>query len=259
MFAGSIPGKTQTMPIAIFFAAEAGKMGEALTWVLMMVAIALVAITAINYWSDSQNLSRSWSVGYGSLIISRWSSIISRWLPTRRKTTNNTPLPRRRSHQQTTNNEGLFVELQKDFSSFTLEANFTANGKPLGILGASGSGKSMTLRCIAGLETPTRGRIVLNGQVLFDSQQGINLPSHQRRIGFVFQNYARFPHMKVAHNLGFGLQELPKAERKRRVYQYIELMQLQGLEKRYPHQLSGGQQQRVALARAGLLVRSPGL
>ncbi len=250
MFAGSIPGKTQTMPITIFFAAEAGKMGEALAWVLMMVAIALVAIAAINYWSDSQNLSQSWIVGYGSLIISRWSSIISRWLPTRRKTTNNTPRKRRRSLQQTTNNEGLFVELQKNFSSFTLEANFTANGKPLGILGASGSGKSMTLRCIAGLETPTRGRIVLNGRVLFDSEQRINLPSHQRRIGFVFQNYALFPHMKVAHNIGFGLQELPKTERKRRVDQYIKLMQLQGLEERYPHQLSGGQQQRVALARA---------
>lgn len=85
---------------------------------------------------------------------------------------------------------------------------------------------------------------------MFDSEQGINLPTRQRRIGFVFQNYALFPHMRVAHNIGFGLQEHNKEVRKQRVYQYLELMQLQGLEKHYPHELSGGQQQRVALARA---------
>lgn len=147
-------------------------------------------------------------------------------------------------------NQGLIVELQKTFSSFTLEANFTADKKPLGILGSSGSGKSMTLRCLAGLETPTQGHIVLNGRVLFDSKQGINIPTRQRRIGFVFQNYALFPHMRVAHNIAFGMPVLSKTERKQRVNQYIELMQLQGLERRYPHELSGGQQQRVALARA---------
>ncbi|MGK7877997.1 MAG: molybdate ABC transporter permease subunit [Xenococcaceae cyanobacterium] len=252
MLAGSIPGRTQTMPIAIFFAAEAGKMNQALIWVLIMVAIALAAIATINYWSDSQNLSQSWIVSYWSSIVNRWLSIISRWLLPRRKTTISFYSGGQRDADKkfTTNNEGLFVELQKDFSSFTLEANFTANGKPLGILGASGSGKSMTLRCIAGLETPNRGRIVLNGRVLFDSEQGIDVPSHQRGIGFVFQNYALFPHMKVARNIGFGLQELPKEERKQRVLEYIELMQLQGLEKHYPHELSGGQQQRVALARA---------
>jgi molybdate transport system permease protein len=118
------------------------------------------------------------------------------------------------------------------------------------MLGASGSGKSMTLRCIAGLATPDRGRIVLNDRVLFDADQGIDLPSRQRRVGFVFQNYALFPHMRVARNIGFGLQHLPKQVRKQRVNYYLELFQLQGLEKRYPQELSGGQQQRVALARA---------
>jgi molybdate transport system permease protein len=88
----------------------------------------------------------------------------------------------------------------------------------------------MTLRCIAGLETPDQGRIVLNGRVLFDSEQGINIPSRDRRIGFVFQNYALFPHMSVAQNIAFGLQELPKAERAKRVAQYMNLMHLQGLE-----------------------------
>jgi molybdate transport system permease protein len=249
MLAGSIPGKTQTMPVAIFFAAEAGKMNEALIWVLIIVAIALAAIASINYWSDSQNLSQTRLVGYYSLVITRCSAIISRWLLARRQTKISLASAEQ-DKKLTTNNQGLIVELQKTFSSFTLEANFTANKKPLGILGSSGSGKSMTLRCIAGLETPTQGHIVLNGRVLFDSKQGINIPSRQRRIGFVFQNYALFPHMRVAHNIAFGMPVLSKTERKQRVNQYIELMQLQGLEKRYPHELSGGQQQRVALARA---------
>ncbi|NET47816.1 MAG: ATP-binding cassette domain-containing protein, partial [Merismopedia sp. SIO2A8] len=97
--------------------------------------------------------------------------------------------------------------------------------------------------------TPTKGRIVLNNRVLFDAEQGIDVPSAQRRVGFVFQNYALFPHMRVARNIGFGLQDLPREERQSRVEYYINLLQLQGLERHYPHQLSGGQQQRVALAR----------
>ncbi|HBL57930.1 MAG TPA: molybdate ABC transporter permease subunit, partial [Cyanobacteria bacterium UBA8803] len=152
--------------------------------------------------------------------------------------------------QPTTNNKGLFVNLQKHLPGFTLDTTFTTNSRPLGLLGTSGSGKSMTLRCIAGLETPTQGQIVLNGRVLFDSQQGINLPSRQRRIGFVFQNYALFPHMSVAQNIAFGLQQLSKAEQKQQVARYLHLMHLEGLAHRYPDQLSGGQQQRVALARA---------
>lgn len=241
MLAGNIPGKTQTIPMAIFFAAEAGRMEEALIWVLMIVAIALVAITTINYWSDAENYSQSRLVNYCSILINRWWSIISHWLLNWRKTRTgeSNGEPRKQLASKT---KGLLVDLRKDLgSSFTLSAKLTLHGKPLGILGASGSGKSLTLKCIAGLEKPTQGRIVLNGRVLFDSQQSINLPPHQRRIGFVFQNYALFPHMKVAQNIG---------QRKERVWKYIELMDLQGLEKRYPHQLSLGQQQRVALARA---------
>lgn len=146
---------------------------------------------------------------------------------------------------------GLQVDLYKQLPGFTLEVSFTtSSGETLGLLGASGSGKSMTLRCIAGLETPERGRIVLNERVLFDSEKGINLPSRERHIGYVFQNYALFPHLNVAQNIAFGLHHLPQAEQKRRVAEQIEQMQLQGLTKRYPQELSGGQQQRVALARA---------
>ena len=140
--------------------------------------------------------------------------------------------------------------MQKHLPSFTLQTNFTAGEQPLGLLGASGSGKSMTLRCIAGLETPTEGRIVLNGRVLFDSQRRINVPPRDRRIGFLFQNYALFPHLTVAQNIAFGLQDLSQTERTLLVAHYLEMMQLQGMEQRYPNQLSGGQQQRVALARA---------
>ena len=244
MLAGSIPGKTQTMPLAIYFAAEAGKMSEALIWVITLVAIALGVIATINYWSNSDGFFDRLLDRLGASVISRWASIISRWFSLIQSKSVIPPIISNQRQQQ------LIVEIAKDLPSFSLTASLNADDQPLGILGASGSGKSMTLRCIAGLETPTRGRIMLNKRILFDSKQKINLPCRQRRIGFVFQNYALFPHMRVARNIGFGLQHLPKEERWERVQKYLHLMQLQGLEKRYPHQLSGGQQQRVALARA---------
>lgn len=144
----------------------------------------------------------------------------------------------------------LQVNIYKQLPSFALEVGFTTREDTLGLLGASGSGKSMMLRCLAGLEKPDRGEIILNGRSLFDSETGINLPSRERRMGYVFQNYALFPHKTVAQNIGFGLYQLPLAARKQRVANQIQSMQLQGLENRYPHELSGGQQQRVAVARA---------
>jgi ABC-type sulfate/molybdate transport systems ATPase subunit len=144
----------------------------------------------------------------------------------------------------------LEVNLQKQLASFPLDLAFSRDRTALGILGASGSGKSMLLRCIAGLETPDRGYIRLNGRTLFDSSQGINLPSRDRKIGFVFQNYALFPHLTVAQNIAFGLRECSPSARDRSVAIQLHHLHLEGLENRYPHQLSGGQQQRVALARA---------
>ncbi|BAU06002.1 sulfate/molybdate ABC transporter ATP-binding protein [Fischerella sp. NIES-3754] len=144
----------------------------------------------------------------------------------------------------------LLVDIHKQLASYPLEVKFNLEGRVLGILGGSGSGKSMTLRCIAGLETPKRGRIVVNGRVLFDSSKRINLPIRLRRVGIVFQNYALFPHLTVAQNITYGLQDLSVAERQRRLQEQITKLQLAGLENRYPQQLSGGQQQRVALARA---------
>jgi molybdate transport system permease protein len=144
----------------------------------------------------------------------------------------------------------LDVAIEKSVPGFRLAAEFTADGAPLGLLGPSGSGKTMALRAIAGLETPDRGRIVLDGRVLFDSEQRINVPARARRIGLLFQNYALFPHLSVGENIAFGLRGLPEAERNLRVAEQLAAAHLDGLAKRYPATLSGGEQQRVALARA---------
>jgi molybdate transport system permease protein len=144
----------------------------------------------------------------------------------------------------------LEVAIEKQISGFRLAVEFTADRIPIGLLGPSGSGKSMTLRAIAGLETPDSGRIVLQGRVLFDSARGINVSPRERRVGLLFQNYALFPHMTIAENIAFGLRRLPKAEQTRRVEQQLAAAHLDGFASRYPASLSGGEQQRVALARA---------
>ncbi len=144
----------------------------------------------------------------------------------------------------------LEVAIEKNVGGFRLAVEFAADGAPLGLLGPSGSGKSMVLRVIAGLETPDRGRIALHGRVLFDSEQGIDMPARERRVGLLFQNYALFPHLSVAENIGFGLQRLPATERDERVVKQLAAAHLDGLAQRFPATLSGGEQQRVALARA---------
>ena len=120
------------------------------------------------------------------------------------------------------------------------------------LLGPSGCGKTTTLRMIAGLETPTSGRILIDGVPVFDSEKGINLPPNKRDIGFLFQNYALWPHMTVYENIAFGLEMLKwdKARIRKRVDELLALLKIEQFEKRYPAELSGGQQQRVAIARA---------
>ena len=144
----------------------------------------------------------------------------------------------------------LTVELEKKLGDFRLEVSFTAGeGETLALLGASGSGKSVTLRCIAGVERPDRGRVVLDGMTLFDSAAHINLPPQKRRVGYLFQNYALFPHMTAEENIAVCLRRLPKALRQARVMELLNLLGLSGTEHLLPGQLSGGQQQRAALAR----------
>lgn len=152
----------------------------------------------------------------------------------------------------------LVVDIEKRLGDFCLRASFETDGGVLGLLGASGCGKSMTLKCIAGIERPDRGRIVLDGVTLFDSDQRINLPPQQRQVGYLFQSYALFPNMTVRQNILCGLhREKDKKKREAALSDVIELLELGGLEEHRPAQLSGGQAQRVALAR--ILVNKPKL
>ena len=150
----------------------------------------------------------------------------------------------------------LEINIEKKLDGFTLRAAFTAGNTSTALLGASGCGKSMTLRCIAGIVKPDRGRIVLDGRVLFDSDRHIDLPPQQRGVGLLFQNYALFPNMTVEQNILCGLKtEKDHAARRAACAEMLRAMRLEELAKRYPAQLSGGQQQRAALAR--ILVGKP--
>ncbi len=151
----------------------------------------------------------------------------------------------------------LEILLRKRLPEFFLDVSLRVGPGVTVLFGPSGSGKSMTLHAVAGLVRPDAGRIIIGDRVLFDSETGINLPPQQRRVGFVMQDYALFPHMTVAENIAYGLTGRPKPERAQAVADMVRLMELEGLEARRPAQLSGGQQQRVAIARA--LVAEPKL
>ena len=140
------------------------------------------------------------------------------------------------------------VRIKKKLGNFQLDIDFKTDENRIGILGASGCGKSMTLKCIAGIETPDEGRIIVDGTLLDDSAKKISLKPQKRHIGYLFQNYALFPTMTVEENIAAGLQG-GKEEKRRRVVEMMEKFQLLGLGKQLPGELSGGQQQRVALAR----------
>ena len=231
MLAGSIPGKTQTIPIAIFFVAESGAMDQALWLVIILLFISLVVIMGVNYWENKESRGE--------------------WLLTRNKS---------RGYSQTAFRESkqieeikLEVDIQKQLPDFLLDIAFIINSQqnPLGILGSSGAGKTTLLRCIAGLEIPDRGRIVLNNRVLFDSAKRINLPPQERAVGLVFQDYALFPHLTVAENIAFGMSVTHSASViEKEVTKQLQEVNLPLLHDRFPARLSGGERQRIALARA---------
>ena len=108
----------------------------------------------------------------------------------------------------------LYVDIEKKLGSFHLRAKFEVDGETLALLGASGCGKSMTLKCIAGIERPDRGRIVLDGETLFDSEAHIDLPPQKRRVGYLFQQYALFPNMTAEQNILCGIRSGTRAERR---------------------------------------------
>ena len=225
MLAGSIPGKTQTIPIAIFFAAESGAMDRALGLVIILLVISLGVIVGVNYVDRGERI-RSKNRGY-------------KQLPT-------TLSPSRDRVRRI-----LEVDIQKQLPNFLLDITFKVDSEhPLGILGSSGAGKTTLLRCIAGLETPDRGRIVLDGKILYDSAKKINLPPQKRAVGFVFQDYALFPHLSVADNIAFGMpKERSPSVISQDVVHQLQQMNLSRMSDRMTTQLSGGEQQRVALAR----------
>ena len=142
----------------------------------------------------------------------------------------------------------LDVRVKKNLRDFVLDVEFCVRDEIFALLGASGSGKSMTLKCIAGIETPDEGRIVLDGRILFDSTRGVNLPPQSRRAGFLFQNYALFPNMTVAENILFAAVG-SRDEKFLRLRENLSRFKLDGLEDVFPDKLSGGQAQRVAFAR----------
>lgn len=148
----------------------------------------------------------------------------------------------------------LSVSIKKHFPAFTLDVNIEAGNETLGWLGESGCGKSLTMRCIAGIETPDEGKIVVNGKTFFEREAGkrptVNLSPQERKTALLFQNYMLFPNLTVAENVAAGIdRKLPKEKREAQVNAELKRFGLDGFGKRYPSQLSGGQQQRVALAR----------
>ena len=143
----------------------------------------------------------------------------------------------------------LEVQIYKKLAEFDLDVSFQVNDNILGLMGASGSGKSMTLKCIAGIETPDQGRIVLNNRVLFDSEKKINVPIQKRNVGYMFQSYALFPNMNVYENISVGLRARKVKDVDIVAQKVMKQFQISELASRYSKQLSGGQRQRVALAR----------
>lgn len=143
----------------------------------------------------------------------------------------------------------LSVDIRKRLGSFQLDVSFEAESEVIALLGASGCGKSMTLKCIAGIVKPDDGRIVLNGRVLFDSAKRINLPPQERRVGYLFQQFSLFPNMTVEKNIASAVLGRDKAERREIVDRQLDAFRLRGQEHKRPGQISGGQQQRAALAR----------
>jgi molybdate ABC transporter permease protein len=242
MLAGNIPRETTTIPLAIYAAVEAGATQEAWIWTAIILSISLAAIASTHIWT----IARQHRSGlYPNVSSDRKQEFLG----------GGTQLEKNRFVSAETEFQNtaprLFLDIQKHLSDFSLQVSLHCVADSIGILGASGAGKSMLLRCVAGIEKPTKGKIILNDRILFDSQTGINLVSRDRRVGFLFQNYALFPHLTVAQNIAFGLsKKLSASQIRRHVEEQLYGMNLQGFGDRFPHQLSGGQQQRVALARA---------
>ncbi len=250
MLAGDIPGRTETMPIAIFAAVEDGNKRLAVVWVVLIVAISLGMIRLLNrQGSVARTRARAQAAPSAQAEEESLPAVPRGPLPRE-------PLPRGDlwsgalpNDEESAHHCALEIDLEKRLERFCLQVRLRAGRGAVGILGASGAGKSMTLRLVAGVVAPDGGRIVLNGRVLYDSATGEDVACARRRIGIVFQDYALFPHMTVEQNVGFGLSALGAEERRRVVARHLERMHIAELAGRTPSEISGGQRQRVAIAR----------
>lgn len=144
------------------------------------------------------------------------------------------------------------MHFKKKLPAFELEGNFNLQNRILALVGPSGAGKTTLLQCIAGLQNPSWGEINMNGEIVFSSEKRINIPARQRRIGYVFQDYALFPHMTVEKNIMYGKRKSKQRESNRglALNEVLESFKIEQLRNRYPSEISGGEKQRVALARA---------
>ncbi len=245
MLAGNIPGETQTIPMAIYYAVESGQTNEGWIWVGIIMLISLSGIFAVNLSKQQRNQNFTSRATYADIsnpdITQDW---ITPWED------RDFAISKELNHDP--QSTGLYVDIQKNLIGFSISTQFSvSSNQPIGLLGTSGAGKSMLLRLIAGTEKPSQGLIVVNGKVVFDSDKQINIPARLRRVGYVVQNYALFPHMTIAENIAFGLSgKINPKMIDHKIASQLKMLHLQGMENLYPHQLSGGQQQRVAIARA---------
>lgn len=238
MIAGNMPGRTQTIPLAIYADVESGDIQHAALWAAVVTVITIILALA------GSRLSKCFPQ-----VSKRVPSI----LPLQYFDTN----PKEASPVKQAVNASLSFRIKKELGSFSLDLSYSSVNKSCAILGASGAGKSVLLRCLSGLEMPDAGNITVNGDTLFDAKSAKNIDTARRRIGHVFQNYALFSHMCVFDNVGFGLKSINSSERRMRVMRILGEVGLDSCQSMYPREISGGQQQRVAVARA--LVTEPGL
>lgn len=144
----------------------------------------------------------------------------------------------------------LAVELRKQFPGFSLDVAFEVPAGVTVLFGRSGSGKTTTLRLLAGLLRPDGGEVAFDGDVVYSRAAGVDLPPQHRRIGYVFQDHSLYPHLTILDNIAFGARAHARAERLALAQQKVKTFRLDGQEHKYPHQVSGGQRQRAAIARA---------
>ena len=227
MIAGNIPGQTRTIPLAIYTDVESGDLVHAGFWVLIVMVVTLSLATLAGVATRYRLRPRA------RLSLPPPAKVIPVSVPR----TILTPA-------------ALQFQMVKRLGAFTLDVTWCSSAKSCAILGTSGAGKSVLLRCLSGLERPDSGSISINGRVVFDAQREIHVDPAARRIGHVLQNYALFPNLNAFEYVAFGLQAPSKAERHRQVWQLLAEADLVDVAGVYPHALSGGQQQRVAVARA---------